>query len=139
MKISHRMPSSEIDWTRFKYMVFDAPHHDQTYETRYSRLGIAPTHSIRFTFLPYICFAEEHFANRTYQWMELAPKVACKNLTHLEKYFQDILDRGGEGIILRDPKSPYEPGRSRGYVKHKVYLSLLPPPPRRGTNLHIIQ
>lgn len=36
------------------------------------------------------------------------------------KLFQDILDKGGEGVILRDPASPNEPGRSPGFLKHKV-------------------
>ena len=44
----------------------------------------------------------------------------CKGTDHLEKIFQDIMDQGGEGIILRDPSSPFEAGRSRGYLKHKV-------------------
>lgn len=46
--------------------------------------------------------------------------VECLGSDHLEKFFQDIMDGGGEGIILRDPNSPYEPGRSSGYLKHKV-------------------
>ena len=41
-------------------------------------------------------------------------------MEHLEKVFQDIVDEGGEGIILRDPVAPYEPGRSNSYLKHKV-------------------
>ena len=44
----------------------------------------------------------------------------CQGTDHLEKIFQDIMDKGGEGIILRDPTSPFEAGRSRGYLKHKV-------------------
>jgi len=52
----------------------------------------------------------------------MAPKEICTGLGHLEKYYQDIVESGGEGIILRDPNSPYEAGRSRGFLKHKVYL-----------------
>jgi len=55
--------------------------------------------------------------------LELAKKEVCKDVTHLEKLFQDILEKGGEGVILRDPHCPYQPGRSAGYLKHKV-LSL---------------
>jgi len=47
---------------------------------------------------------------------------------HLEGFFQDILDKGGEGIILRDPSAPYREGRSPGFLKHKVGVLLLPPP-----------
>jgi len=30
------------------------------------------------------------------------------------------MDKGGEGIILRDPDAGYIPGRSSGFLKHKV-------------------
>ena len=41
-------------------------------------------------------------------------------MSHLEKFFQDIIDQGGEGVILRDPKVVPQPGRSSAYLKHKV-------------------
>lgn len=44
-------------------------------------------------------------------------------MNHLESFLQDIIDGGGEGIILRDPSAPYQPGRSSGYLKHKVSSS----------------
>jgi len=57
------------------------------------------------------------------RYILIAPYEVCKDTSHLEKMFQDIMDNGGEGVILRDPKSPHQPGRSSGYLKHKV-LSL---------------
>lgn len=47
-------------------------------------------------------------------------------MSHLEQFFQDIIDQGGEGIILRNPASLYEPGRSTAYLKHKVH-PFIPP------------
>ena len=44
----------------------------------------------------------------------------------MEKVFQDIIDNGGEGVILRDPLAAYRTGRSRSYLKHKVAL-IIPP------------
>ena len=41
-------------------------------------------------------------------------------MAHLEAYLQDIMDQGGEGIILRDPSAPFVAGRCPGYLKHKV-------------------
>jgi len=64
------------------------------------------------------------------KYLSLAKFEECKDMQHLYQFFQDVLDKGGEGIILRDPNSPYKPGRSQGYLKHKVtFPSLLPPPP----------
>jgi ATP-dependent DNA ligase len=42
----------------------------------------------------------------------------------MHQFLQDIIDEGGEGIILRDPFSPYQSGRSVGFLKHKVNFSL---------------
>lgn len=39
MKISKKADESEIDWAQFKYMVFDVPNHNGTYEQRYADLG----------------------------------------------------------------------------------------------------
>jgi DNA ligase 1 len=65
---------------------------------------------------------ELHMAKVASKYIETAPKLVCEGTGHLEKYFQDIIDQGGEGIILRDPSAPYEAGRSRGYLKHKVTI-----------------
>jgi len=55
--------------------------------------------------------------------VQVAERQVCTDMQHLERVFQDMIDRGGEGIILRNPKSMYQPGRSPGYLKHKVYIS----------------
>jgi len=39
MKIAHRMDGHQIDWSKFRYMVFDMPTHKGTYGERYSELG----------------------------------------------------------------------------------------------------
>ena len=49
-------------------------------------------------------------------------KVECKDIQHLESFFQDVIDKGGEGVILRDPMGLWQPGRSAGYLKHKVSI-----------------
>lgn len=38
-KISNRVPVSEIDWDKFKYMAFDIPNDQGTYRDRYDKLG----------------------------------------------------------------------------------------------------
>ena len=58
--------------------------------------------------------------------MEVAPKQECNGMEHFQKLLQDIMDQGGEGVILRDPRAEFVTGRSSGYLKHKVYrFSLL--------------
>jgi DNA ligase-1 len=64
----------------------------------------------------------ETLNQQTPSFVEVAPKQVCEGMNHMESFLQDIIDEGGEGIILRDPFSPYQPGRSSGYLKHKVHL-----------------
>ena len=108
LKLSNQMEFSAIDWKNFKYMVFDVPNHSGTYAQRYARL-------------------EERLAGKGYKHIEIAQKVECKGMQHFEKVLQDFIDKGAEGIILRDPSEPYAPGRAKGYLKHKVFP---PSPPR---------
>ena len=60
-------------------------------------------------------------------FLELAPYEVCEGVDHLERRYQDIVDGGGEGVILRDPNCPFQEGRSAGYLKHKVPLTSLWP------------
>jgi len=39
MKISNRVDPKEIDWAKFKFMVYDIPNHTGLYKTRYAVLG----------------------------------------------------------------------------------------------------
>ena len=74
----------------------------------------------------YFYLAENYFEgteNRRANFLQLAKKEICKGEEHLEALFQDIIDRGGEGVILRDPLAPHQPGRSSGYLKHKVPIT----------------
>jgi len=121
-KLSSRCEPTKIDWRKFKYMVFDIPNLQATYAERYRQLGkrqkeIPPVCGpLKFT-LP---LTEQHFQEKPCKYAEVAPTVTCSGTQHLEKYFQDVMDKGGEGLILRNPDSPYEHGRSRGFLKHKV-------------------
>ena len=119
MKIVRREDEKDIDWSNFKFMVFDLPKHPGSYIERYKALGMLSfIYGIVSEFFPYI--ESILSANSASQYIKLAPKETCNGVRHLESYFQDIIARGGEGIILRDPISLYEPGRSPGYLKHKV-------------------
>jgi hypothetical protein len=49
--------------------------------------------------------------------------VLCKHKYHLNKFAQEIIDNGGEGVIFREPGSPYHLGRSQSLIKLKVFPS----------------
>ena len=82
-------------------MTFDVPNHPGTYEERYSLM----TQNIH----------EKH-----HKYSQIAPKEECKDIQHLQQFLQEIIEQGGEGIILRNPSSLYEKGKSRSFLKLKV-------------------
>jgi len=71
---------------------------------------------------------ESYFKEKHSAIVELAPHLICKDMQHLDAFYQDVSDNGGEGVILRDPSSRDTEGRSSGFLKHKVghFLSSLP-------------
>ena len=40
----------------------------------------------------------------------------------MKEYCKSVLDKGGEGLVLRDPHSEYKSGRSDSMRKYKPYL-----------------
>jgi len=117
--------TSDIDWSRFRYMVFDMPIEGHTYQERFTRIGtIIYVHIYLFNSSspPPRNSVANHFQQNPCKYIEIAKWEECRNEHHFEQTFQNIIDQGGEGIILRDPSSPYQPGRSPGYLKHKACL-----------------
>jgi ATP-dependent DNA ligase len=51
--------------------------------------------------------------------------VKCKGNTHLKEYFDSIIAKGGEGVMLRKSMSLYEGGRSESLKKFKVRYSYI--------------
>ena len=121
-KISSRKISSQIDWSGFRYMVFDVPLDKGTYQERYAKLGTSTIITILISpnnlFIFY--YTVEQIDSEDHPFIKVAPRTICAGVQHLQEFFQDVIDKGGEGLILRDPTSPYVPGRSPGYLKHKV-------------------
>lgn len=87
--------------------------------------------------IPYLYFIEGHYANgygRRYSLLESlvelgAPeKVSIVETWEVENYeeaqtlFQQLMERGEEGIILKDKNSPWEDKRSKGQIKFKGEL-----------------
>jgi hypothetical protein len=54
-----------------------------------------------------------------------ASRMLCKEHKRLARLARLVLKNGGEGIILRKPKSVYERGRSAFLLKLKVILKIL--------------
>jgi DNA ligase 1 len=89
-------------WKQVRYVVFDAPAVDAAFE---GRLAVLRAH-IERAGTPYLT-AHEH--------------AICTDLDHLRAELARIESLGGEGLMLRQPESRYEVGRSVTLVKVKSF------------------
>jgi DNA ligase 1 len=89
-------------WQQVRYVAFDAPHVDAAFE---DRLAAIRSHIERAN-PPYLT-ALEH--------------TICTDLDHLRAELARIEALGGEGLMLRQPESRYEVGRSVTLLKVKSF------------------
>lgn len=92
----------DAEWSKVKYMVFDLPKHRDPFETRQKNL---------------ITYVGNRQPN-----IEIVPQVLCRDLGHLRQSLQGVLDQGGEGLMMRQPGSLYESGRSNTLLKVKRFF-----------------
>ena len=78
----------------FRYYVFDIWNHSGTYEERYGLMQVWQD------------------ANLLPPYVELVKQTMLHDEEELLKYENEQLELGYEGVILRNPKSPYKHGRS---------------------------
>jgi DNA ligase-1 len=90
------------EWKEVKYVVFDLPSSQESYETRMEQLK-----QLKLSKNVQIVDVEE-----------------CKGQNHLDAFLSSILEKGGEGVMLNKAKSKYTPGRSSTLYKVKVKSSI---------------
>ena len=86
------------EWREVKYVVFDLPSSQESYETRMEQLKQLK--------LP--------------KNVQIVDVEECKSQDHLDTFLSSILEKGGEGVMLNKAKSKYIPGRSSTLYKVKV-------------------
>lgn len=101
-------------------VIFDAPAMELqqcTFEHRYQNIIVESpsSHPVTVSWIDYI--KAPYFIDRI---KVIAPRVKCVSEKQLIAYSKEILEHGGEGVILRKPKSTYEHGRSSSLIKYKV-------------------
>ena len=92
----------DAEWSQIRFCVFDAPEIAGGFEQRLAQAAIIL------------------HANTIAQIVEHA---VCLGLGHMENYYTNICEQGGEGIMLRAPGSAYEPRRSAALLKYKPFES----------------
>ncbi len=101
VSIVRRQDKSE-HWKNIRFLVFDAPAEKGSFE---ERLEIIRTH-----------------LNSKNTYIEQLSHIPCESSVHLKEELQRVEALGGEGLMLRQPKSLYEIGRSNTLLKIKSFI-----------------
>ncbi|XP_070574678.1 uncharacterized protein [Ptychodera flava] len=96
--------SSETDerWKKITFHVFDAPNVKQGFEQRMQAL-------------------EDYFTAHKVPTVKIVDQTKCKGADHLTAELKRINGVGGEGVMIREPKSKYENCRSKTLLKIKTF------------------
>ncbi len=101
VSIVRRQDQSE-HWRSLRYMVFDAPAANGPFEDRLGHL----TEALKSKPLPFCAVLENQ---------------VCRGLDHIQQEMDKIEALQGEGLMLRQPGSRYEKGRSSTLLKVKRF------------------
>jgi DNA ligase 1 len=102
VSIARRQDKSDL-WRELRFVIFDAPGVQAEFETR-------------------VEFYQDYLRSKTPQFAVAHPQEVCRNLEHLRAELDRIETLGGEGLMLRQPRSKYEIGRSSTLLKVKRFL-----------------
>lgn len=100
-----KLVPDDAEWKHLKFVVFDAPEAGGPFENRMKVLKKEITDNL----------GPDHHVS-------VAEQVLCKNLSHMEKHLDSLLEKGAEGVMLRQPGSLYESGRSGTCLKVKKFF-----------------
>jgi len=101
VSVVRRQDKSEL-WKEVRYLVFDAPERGGGFEQRLSYL--------------------EGLFHQTPEYAELLPHAPCEGEDHLQEELARIEALGGEGLMVREPGSAYQIGRSDTLLKIKSFM-----------------
>jgi DNA ligase-1 len=102
VSIAKRQDKSE-HWRELRYLVFDVPAHGGLFEER-------------------LAFLQDWIARQKPPFALAHAHQTCRDLPHLREELARVEALGGEGLMLRQPRSKYEVGRSMTLLKVKSFL-----------------
>ncbi len=102
VSIVRRQDESPL-WRSLRFVVFDAPAGGAGFEER-------------------LALVRDALAAGQSEFAEALPHFVCRGPNHLQTELDRIIALGGEGIMLRQPGSRYESGRSATLLKVKRFL-----------------
>jgi DNA ligase-1 len=90
----------DSEWKTIKFMAFDLPFLNEPFHKRYAEL-------LRIS--------------KSKEYMKVVINHKIKNFAGLEKIHEELIKKGAEGTMIRDPESYYEGKRSKYLLKYKPF------------------
>jgi len=90
-------------WREVRYMVFDLPGAPGTFTTRVERM-------------------RQLAATANVPWLQAAPQRRVANRAELQQWFDEVVQAGGEGLMLHHAEAHWTPGRNTALLKHTPWL-----------------
>ena len=90
------------EWHQITYNIFEVPNAPGGLDTRLGRL-------------------QKYLKRHPVAHLRIIPQTICRNADHLKARLMEIEAAGGEGLVLRNPATPYETGRSPNALKVKSF------------------
>ncbi len=101
VSIVRRQDKSDL-WKEVVYVAFDAPSLGVPFEER-------------------LTFVREHVARKAPPYLRAHEHAPCTSVDHLREELARVEALGGEGLMMRQPRSAYEVGRSLTLLKIKNF------------------
>lgn len=84
------------------------------------KLYVFDVPSAKGTLFERLAILEDYLAEKSHPHIEIIKQIPVQNKAHLHHFFQDVLAKGGEGVVVRNPNAPYVNGRSSQILKLKA-------------------
>ncbi|MDH2997537.1 ATP-dependent DNA ligase [Pasteurellaceae bacterium LFhippo2] len=102
-EISATVRANKKGWHKLKLYVFDVPNAEGNL---FERLAVL----------------KQYLEQNPTPYIEIIEQIPVKNKEHLNQFFSQIQSLKGEGVVIRNPNSPYIEGRSAQILKYKTIL-----------------
>lgn len=89
-------------WKRITYNIFEVPNAPGDFDARLRKL-------------------RHYLAQHPAGPIRVIPQIPCRDRDHLRTLLADVEAKGGEGLVVRNPRTPYLSGRSNVSLKVKSF------------------
>lgn len=91
------------NWEKLTYNIFEVPNANGNFSTRLNKI-------------------ENYLKINQTEYIRVIEQIECKNLRHLERVFNNLISKGAEGVMVKNPNAEYQNGRSDNLLKLKPYF-----------------